>query len=185
MKTEFELSQMTATQRYRYRHPDRVKLQDKQRYDKNPEKEVARRMEWRNRSAENRGRDRQADIKYREKNRKKLAERADKWRKLNPEKHKISDLKSRLKAKYGLTLVQYDEMLAGQNALCALCQKPFNELFGKKVCVDHCHTTGKVRGLLHHTCNSLLGLGHEDIIVFQNAIKYLDKHKLAVDPTFA
>lgn len=79
---------------------------------------------------------------------------------------------------YNLTPEAYTELYNKQRGLCAICNKE-NLKKGKaaELCVDHCHTTGKVRGLLCHTCNQMLGLSHDDVGVLGNAIKYLNDTK--------
>lgn len=77
----------------------------------------------------------------------KLAQAAE-WKAKNPEKAKQRDRASKLKAKYGITIEQYDQMLAEQNGGCAICAKP-----GDPLHVDHDHETGKVRALLCLPCN--------------------------------
>ena len=72
-----------------------------------------------------------------------------------------------LSRRYGLTQQQKDEMLARQNSLCAICSKQM-----KRVCVDHCHTTGKVRGLLCHGCNIKLPAVENEVFL-QAAKAYL------------
>ena len=62
-----------------------------------------------------------------------------------------------LRKKYGITLVEYDAMYAAQDGACASCKIPCDRLD-----VDHCHDTGRVRGLLCHPCNVALGLLRED-----------------------
>src|SRR5215470_1693407 len=58
--------------------------------------------------------------------------------------------------RYGITLEEYDRLLALQNGVCAICeQKPKGRRF---LCVDHCHRTGRVRGLLCTRCNVAIGL---------------------------
>lgn len=76
------------------------------------------------------------------------------------------------KAKYGIEYGTYDRMLAEQGGGCALCGKPPGE---KALHVDHCHTTGKVRGLLCDNCNR--GIGHlkEDPRILRAAITYLEE----------
>lgn len=59
------------------------------------------------------------------------------------------------KTKYGLTLAQFDAMLVAQGFECAICSTPLTD--GRRTSVDHCHATGKVRGLLCGHCNSGLG----------------------------
>lgn len=58
--------------------------------------------------------------------------------------------------RYSVTLKQYKSMFDNQNGCCAICGKHHTE-FDKLLCVDHCHKTGKVRGLLCNGCNLLLG----------------------------
>ena len=77
---------------------------------------------------------------------------------------------------------QYDEYLAKQNGLCALCGKPPNDKDLQKILVvDHDHETGEMRGLIHGRCNSILGYAKEDTVVLQNAIRYLNDHRKVVD----
>jgi IS30 family transposase len=58
-------------------------------------------------------------------------------------------------AKYGLTPEMYEELLAHQGGSCAICKNACTT--GKKLAVDHCHDTGRVRGLLCASCNTQLG----------------------------
>lgn len=76
--------------------------------------------------------------------------------------------KQRFKKVYGISLADYDVMLAQQGGACAICK-----ISGAKLCVDHCHATGKVRGLLCAKCNSALGFCNDDPNHFLAAIAYL------------
>ena len=80
---------------------------------------------------------------------------------------------SQLKYKYGITIEQYDQMFNKQGGLCAICGASQAEI-GKTFAVDHCHETGKVRGLLCGKCN--IGIGHfdHDFTKLINAAVYLD-----------
>ena len=80
-----------------------------------------------------------------------------------------------LRNKYGITLDFYDKLLEKQNYVCAICNLTNNN--GYKLCVDHCHTTGKIRGLLCHTCNTALGKFKDNEELLINAIKYLKKYE--------
>jgi len=64
-----------------------------------------------------------------------------------------------------------------QKGRCLICTK----IPTKQLVVDHCHTTGKVRGLLCDKCNFLLGLANDQINVLQNAIAYLESSCLEKD----
>lgn len=84
-------------------------------------------------------------------------------------------LAQRLKI-YGVTLEQHDEVLNSQNGQCAICKsKTPNRRGSKRFHVDHCHATGKFRGLLCSRCNMAIGLLKDDVCFLQNAIEYLSK----------
>lgn len=72
---------------------------------------------------------------------------------------------------FGLTPEDYQEMLAQQNNVCAICGRRDRN---KSLAVDHNHTTGKVRGLLCGRCNTGLGQFQDDIRLLASAIVYLE-----------
>jgi len=74
------------------------------------------------------------------------------------------------KSRYGITLEDYNNMYEAQSGLCAIC---FKSSGARRLSVDHNHTTGAVRGLLCHRCNTSLGLLNDDVNVLLSAIKYL------------
>src|SRR5215203_575928 len=73
------------------------------------------------------------------------------------------------KKKYKISLDDYNEMYSNQNGKCLICTNEFKSLF-----VDHCHVTGKVRGLLCSTCNSGIGFLKDDIEMVRSALTYLE-----------
>jgi hypothetical protein len=80
------------------------------------------------------------------------------------------------KRKYGITAQDYDIMLMSQNGFCKICKQPETKLFrGKltRLAVDHCHKTGKVRGLLCWSCNTTLGKVKDSIDLLLNMANYL------------
>lgn len=76
---------------------------------------------------------------------------------------------------YGITLEDYDRMLQDQNGRCAICCSSNHKGAARTShwCVDHCHSTGKVRGLLCHACNRALGNFGDSIESLERAILYL------------
>lgn len=90
-------------------------------------------------------------------------------------KERIRKRERRLELKrFGLTLEQYDAMLVGQGGACAICgDKPERRAHA----VDHCHTTGKVRGILCSRCNLMLGYARDRVSVLMTAIQYLERQK--------
>ena len=87
---------------------------------------------------------------------------------------KISSQETRWMKTYGITADEYWRIYRYQLGTCAICQRATGAR--KKLSVDHCHTTGIVRGLLCSTCNSRV-LGHlrDDVAAFERAIDYLQQ----------
>lgn len=114
--------------------------------------------------------------------REKSKESTRNWRKNNPEKVRqrwqsrsyLTRLDHHLRGKFGITLAEYNDMLEKQDGLCAICGQPPRGQ--RRLGVDHCHETGKVRQLLCHPCNSGMGLLGDNIETLQRAIAYLEKH---------
>jgi hypothetical protein len=73
---------------------------------------------------------------------------------------------------YGLSLEDYEEMLDQQDGKCAICGSTPDL---RRLCVDHDHATGQVRGLLCRSCNLALGSMQDNIELLENAIAYLVK----------
>jgi hypothetical protein len=70
---------------------------------------------------------------------------------------------------------EIDKHASQQGGTCPICELPPIE--GKRLYVDHDHWTNKVRGLLCHTCNLMLGYADDDIVSLRRAISYLEKYK--------
>lgn len=103
------------------------------------------------------------------------------WRKKNIDKARESERKSQLKTKYGLTVDEFDGMMARQNYKCLICQenisgKPSRQA-RRRAAVDHDHSTGAVRGILCSPCNA--GIGHlgDSVSRVEAAAAYLRKHE--------
>lgn len=84
--------------------------------------------------------------------------------------------KSHLKRKYNIELSNYHQILEKQDDCCAICKRHI-DIIKRGLVVDHCHTTGEVRGLLCNSCNSGLGFFKDSIDNLKNAAKYLYKFK--------
>lgn len=80
--------------------------------------------------------------------------------------------RAKLKKAFGMTLEQYDQMLEAQGEKCALCGSDFPGGRGRFV-VDHCHETGRIRGLLCNLCNVGLGALRDSPALMAKAIRYL------------
>lgn len=117
-----------------------------------------------------------------EANKDKYKVKARDWLKNNPEKYKEYQKTSRqnrkpkardyyLRNRFGITLEVFEQMSVEQNHVCKICGS--KELTYKNLNVDHCHETGKIRGLLCTSCNTALGLFKDNIQNLTSAIRYL------------
>lgn len=74
----------------------------------------------------------------------------------------------------------YDELAEAQGGVCEICRLPevATTRFGvvRRLAVDHCHSTGIVRGLLCMRCNTALGAVRDDVAVLEAAAAYLRRH---------
>ncbi len=100
---------------------------------------------------------------------------AKKWKQNNEDKVKKLSRNSKLLYKYGISEADYSVMYVSQKGKCKICgaTKPERELH-----VDHCHSTGKIRGLLCLRCNGSLAWVEEILKKkksewYENALKYL------------
>ena len=126
-----------------------VNIDNKEYRDNNPEKVRNLYKYWRNNNKE------------------KFKDYHKRWRLANSDKvHSY-----RLKSKYGISKMDYNNLITIQDNKCAICE----EIFISTPHIDHCHKTGKIRGLLCGTCNRSLGLLKDNSRVVENMLKYLDK----------
>ena len=108
--------------------------------------------------------------KYYMENREKCKKRMIQYNYANSRKGK----NTKLRKVYGITIDQFEKMLIEQNNSCKICKtKCDGTNKSKKIYVDHCHATKKVRALLCSNCN--LGLGHfkDSIELLESAIDYI------------
>lgn len=102
----------------------------------------------------------------------------EKLRSEQPEKLRALYRKQNLKHNYGLSPDDVAAMLSEQDHRCKICREVLLAENGRRNCkrghvVDHCHTTGKVRGILCHRCNQGLGLFRDNAEHLSQAIQYL------------
>ena len=105
--------------------------------------------------------------------------RTEAWRKNNPEKNAVANRRRYGKPRnnhFGVSCVEYKKMFNSQNGVCAICGLPERSRHKgiiKSLCVDHCHETGKTRGLLCTRCNSGIGFLQDDLDLLASASSYL------------
>lgn len=78
---------------------------------------------------------------------------------------------------YSISTDEYDSLFERQGCVCAICGNDNPKSNYGTFCVDHCHTTGVVRGILCQPCNTALGLFMDDVVIIKNAYKYLQKYE--------
>lgn len=111
-----------------------------------------------------------AAVQHYIKHKRRVINRNITWRKANLVSYKRQQKDARLRKNYGISIETFESMCRAQNYECAICSRK------KMLCVDHNHTTGKVRSLLCSDCNVSLGRMAEDKNRFLNAISYLERH---------
>ena len=105
--------------------------------------------------------------------------RQKKYKAERPWWHNYVTWSHKIKANYGITVDDYCRMWLEQNGVCKICKGWYK---GKTsganecsvFCVDHCHDTNVVRGLLCSDCNTCLGSFKDDIEKLKEAIRYLE-----------
>ncbi len=81
----------------------------------------------------------------------------------------------KLRGKYGLSLYEWAHMLNDQDRICAVCPSTLDG--GRDTHVDHCHVTGKIRGLLCRSCNLALGFVRDNPHILQSLTAYLARYR--------
>lgn len=89
------------------------------------------------------------------------------------QRHKEAMRSSTLFRKYGIRQEGYEKLLLEQDGKCAICGKTAESCLHGVLHVDHCHKSGKIRGLLCRGCNHILGTVGDDPAVLSRAIHYL------------
>lgn len=154
------------------------KARSKKDYASKPEVYAARTKKWRE---ENPEKYKKLMKVYRDENRELYKQRSADWYANNKEHAARRGRKNKLK-RYGLTQETFDRILESQNGVCAICG---TTEWGSPVKniphVDHCHTSGKVRGLLCHQCNTAIGHLKDNPEIVMSAYNYLIKSQKDVN----
>lgn len=95
-------------------------------------------------------------------------DKAHNWNTNNSPERVATTRKYRLKNTYGITPEQYELMLEAQSGCCSVCSST------DKLCIDHCHTTKIVRGILCHSCNVALGHLRDDPEIIKKLLAYVE-----------
>lgn len=119
-------------------------------------------------------------------------DRVKRWQQANPDRvnatqrarrakpeAKLRERAGHLMRKYGMTIEQYDAMLAAQGGGCFICGRPPREDISLHV--DHDHSTGKVRGILCFCCNNALADFQDDPTLLRKAACYVTTHSPEVE----
>jgi hypothetical protein len=115
---------------------------------------------------------RKCEAAYRKENWLRVKENAEKWKISNPAKYKAMRRGIWLRSRYGISIAQIEQFYADCKHRCLICRKRV-----KQLCIDHCHKTKKVRGLLCYRCNFGLGNFKDNIELLKSAILYLRRHQ--------
>jgi len=96
------------------------------------------------------------------------------WRLANRKRSRANVRRGELKRKYNITPEEYEAMLERQGGVCDICHQVCRS--GRRLAVDHCHSSGKVRGLLCIKCNTTVGWLEGDPELLMPAIEYLKRN---------
>jgi hypothetical protein len=112
--------------------------------------------------------------KQRAANPEKFAQRNKNWRIKNADKLRWYEVSR----KFGISQAEYSDLYESQNGVCAICRNPETATRNgvvRALAVDHCHSSGRIRGLLCSNCNTGIGKLKDDPNVIRRAAEYLDK----------
>jgi hypothetical protein len=87
---------------------------------------------------------------------------------------------AKLRSSFGISVQDYERMYRAQGGVCAVCfEKETSKRKGvvRRLCVDHNHATGQVRGLLCSWCNLAIGYLRDDALRAHSVMVYLETYK--------
>lgn len=107
-------------------------------------------------------------IAWQKKNKDSFGSYQRKWKHQNKEKCDAAAKYSKVRIKYGLSKEEYDKLM--EQTHCTICNADLTE---RKSGLDHCHRTGRIRGVLCKQCNTGLGMFHDNPETLKKAAEYL------------
>jgi len=171
-----------SANKWRKNNKDKVRAAGRRRYAIRKEKDP---------SFQNTKYNKEAKRRYYMEHKEEVIKSSSEWAKNNPEKRKqisrdsarrinknnpLLNRERKLKFKYGITLEQEKEMLFSQGNKCAICDREFSNTRSRRPGIDHDHKTGKVREILCHNCNLMLGHAEDSPELLKLGAQYLEKH---------
>ena len=95
---------------------------------------------------------------------------------VNGKKWNHKKWKEHIHSKFGITYVEFDEMMEAQDHKCKLCgckKEDKRNMTHVQLSIDHNHETGEIRGLLCHTCNMAIGMLKDDPVLIKKVLEYI------------
>lgn len=113
--------------------------------------------------------------KWRQGNQQRARQLVTDYQARNPEMVFKNNRAQGLRRYYGMTVADYDSLLLKQDGRCAICltDKPSGK--NGRLVVDHCHTTGNIRGLLCMKCNFMIGYASENSDTLKQGAAYIER----------
>lgn len=111
--------------------------------------------------------------------RERALNRSRQFRLANPDRVRKQIKNAYYKKNYGITYDEFLSMYEASGGHCTICGADIihkGRNTHKRAVLDHCHKTGKIRGILCHMCNSSIGLMREDKELVMKVYKYLEFH---------
>lgn len=159
---------VTTTRGYQYKCKDCVSILDTNPTPERKERKAKSLDQWR---VDNPDKIKEQKRRHYEKHKDKIDQKAKDWYENNKERY----VNNALLRKYGVTLEQYNLLRAQQDFRCAVCNMHETDV-GKKMFVDHDHSTGKIRKLLCTRCNVGIGMLQDNPDIMECAAKYIRDH---------
>jgi hypothetical protein len=176
--------QRRSVREWKQKNPDKVREQQSRKFAKDPIKsraknasqfqkhKVKRYVAFKKWNLENPDKVRAYSAGWKDRNREKVAISSSEYRGRSTTRDRAR-LRHILN-KYGMTGEQWNDLYDRQGGVCAICGKPDGHR-KRRLVVDHCHTTGRVRGLLCISCNAALGFLGDTLESVKMVLDYLSR----------